>query len=87
VTLGEKPRRHPYFLEMSEQALRPGPAVIVECLSCRHVGELTGGALTRRGIAPNTPIAAFVKRLRCSKCGTRSVLATRRPTARSKRAS
>jgi hypothetical protein len=28
-------------------------------------------------IAPNTPIAAFVKRLRCRMCGSQSVLATR----------
>jgi hypothetical protein len=26
---------------------------------------------------PDTPIATFVKRLRCSKCGSRSVLVTR----------
>jgi hypothetical protein len=27
---------------MSEQALRIAPAVVVECLSCRHVVVLTG---------------------------------------------
>ena len=66
----------PYVLEMSERALRAEPAVTVECLSCRHVGVLSGVALLRLAI---TPIAAFVKRLRCSKCGSRNVLATRRP--------
>jgi len=38
--------------------------------------------LSRWAIAPNTPIAAFVKRLRCRKCGSRSVLATRKPVLR-----
>jgi hypothetical protein len=28
---------------------------------------------------PTTPIAAFVKRLRCRRCGSQSVLATRKP--------
>jgi len=44
---------------MSERALRAEPAVTVECLSCRHVGVLTGGALLRLAITPGTPIAAF----------------------------
>jgi hypothetical protein len=64
---------------MSDQALRNEPAVTVECLSCHHVGVLTGAALVRRAIAPDTPIAAFIKRLRCSRCGSGSVLASRRP--------
>ena len=69
----------PYVLEMSERALRAEPAVTVECLSCRHVGVLSGVALLRLAITPGTPIAAFVKRLRCSKCGSRNVLATGKP--------
>ena len=52
----------------------------VECMRCRHVGELTPEILTRLGIGSGTPIATFVKRLRCRKCGSRSVLATRKPT-------
>src|ERR1700759_426910 len=83
ATLGEKRLRHPYVLGMSQQALRTGPVVIVEDLSCQHVGALTGAALARGAIAPDTPIAAFVKRLRCSNCGSRSVLATHRPAAES----
>jgi len=50
-------------------------------------GWLTGAALSRLAIMPDTPIATFVKRLRCSKCGGRSVLATRKPPARPQRAS
>ena len=47
--------------------------VTVTCLRCGHVGELTGEALAKFSVAPRTPIAAFVKRLRCravrqSKC-------------------
>ena len=77
----------PIFSGMSERALRAEPTVTVECLSCRHVGVLTGAALSRLAIMPDTPIATFVKRLRCSKCGGRSVLATRKPPARQQRAS
>jgi hypothetical protein len=41
--------------------------------------RLTGAA----AITPDTPIAAFVKRLRCGKCASRrSVLATRNPVAK-----
>jgi hypothetical protein len=72
----------PIFSGMSERALRAEPTVTVECLSCRHVGVLTGAALSRLAIMPDTPIATFVKRLRCSKCGGRSVL---EPPARPQR--
>ena len=44
-------------------------------------GALTGEALAKFSVAPSTPIAAFVKRLRCRRCGSQSVLATRRPNA------
>ena len=52
--------------------------VTVECLRCRHVGVLSRETLARLAITPNTPIASFIKRLRCRKCGSRSVSATRR---------
>jgi hypothetical protein len=77
----------PIFSGMSERVLSAEPTVTVECLSCRHVGVLTGATLSRFAIMPDTPIATFVKRLRCSRCGSRSVLATRKPPARSQRAS
>jgi hypothetical protein len=51
--------------------------VQVECLSCRHNGRLTGSDLARRGIGSVAPIASFVKRLRCGKCGSQSVRARR----------
>ena len=59
--------------------------VTVECLKCGHIGVLTPEALSRCSIQPHTPIAAFVKRLRCRRCGSQSVLATRKP--RNQRAS
>jgi hypothetical protein len=40
----------PIFSGMSERALRVEPAVTVECLSCRHVGVLTGAALSRHKV-------------------------------------
>jgi hypothetical protein len=67
--------------------VRTEPGVTVQCLSCGHVGVLTREALARLAIAPGTPIAAFVKRLRCRKCGSRSVLATHKPAPRPQRAS
>ena len=49
----------------------------VECLRCRHVGRLSDAELARRGIKAGAPIASFIKRLRCTKCGSHSVAATR----------
>jgi DNA-directed RNA polymerase subunit RPC12/RpoP len=51
--------------------------VVVRCLHCGHEGTLSQNALTRFGLNPDAPIAAYVKRLRCSKCGSRSVMAKR----------
>ena len=67
--------------------MRTEPGVTVQCLSCRHVGVLNRETLSRLAIAPNTPIAAFVKRLRCRNCGSQSVLATRKPAPRPQKAS
>ncbi len=50
-----------------------------ECLTCGHTAVLTPRALSRFSIGPNAPIAAFVKRVRCHRCGSQSVLATRKP--------
>src|SRR5215472_17238732 len=40
--------------------------VVVRCLHCGHEGTLSQNALTRFGLNPDAPIAAYVKRLRCS---------------------
>ena len=55
-------------------------SVRVQYLRCGHFNVLTPDMLSRLAIAPNTPIVAFVKRLRCCKCGIQSVLATRKPS-------
>jgi ribosomal protein S27AE len=60
-----------------------GKSVRVQCLRCGHFSVLTPDVLSRLAIAPNSPIAAFVKRLRCRKCGSQSVLATRKPPQQS----
>ena len=64
--------------------VRTERSVWVQCLRCGHVGVLTVETLSRLAIAPSTPIAAFVKRLRCRRCGSQSVRATRQacPTAK-----
>lgn len=61
---------------MAREAEMPGE-IRVECLRCRHVGRVTGIDLARRGIRPGAPIASFIKRLRCRKCGSQSVRAER----------
>jgi hypothetical protein len=38
---------------------------------------LSQPALVRFGLNPDAPISTFVKRLRCSKCGSGSVMAKR----------
>ena len=55
-------------------------SVRVQCLRCGHFNVLTAEMLSRLAVSPTTPIAAFVKRLRCRKCGSQSVLATRKPS-------
>ena len=67
--------------------VRAEHSVRVQCLRCGHVGVLTAETLSRLAITPSTPIAAFVKRLRCRRCGSQSVLATRKPANRPQRAS
>jgi hypothetical protein len=61
--------------------------IVVQCLRCRHVGRVAESDLTRRGIKPNAPIASFVKRLRCLKCGSHSVAPNGRPSHAAKLAS
>ena len=58
--------------------------VLVRCLHCGHKSILTERELGGCGLRPDAPIAAFVKRLRCSKCGSGSVMANR--VARDERA-
>ena len=55
----------------------PDLVVLVRCLHCHHRSTLSPQALAAFGIKPNVPIAAFVKRLRCTKCGSGSVMANR----------
>ena len=51
--------------------------IVVRCLSCQHRGIIAEHDLVRFGLKPDAPIAQFVKRLRCRKCGSGSVLAKR----------
>ena len=49
--------------------------IVVRCLSCQHRGVIAERDLVRFGLKEGAPIAQFVKRLRCRKCGSGSVLA------------
>jgi hypothetical protein len=51
--------------------------VVVWCLHCRHEGVLSVQTLVDAGLKPDAPISSFVKRLRCGKCGSGSVMARR----------
>src|SRR4051812_313982 len=54
----------------------PEPAIRVRCLRCRHETQLPESALRRFHVQPGAPIASYVKRLRCRKCGCQSVEAS-----------
>jgi hypothetical protein len=56
-------------------------SISVRCMSCRHRSTLDAAALKRFGLKPDAPIASFIKRLRCTKCGSGSVMAERLPAA------
>jgi hypothetical protein len=61
------------------RAMRKLPKLVVQvrCMQCRHRRFLSDEDLIEFGIAENAPIVAFVKRLRCTKCGSGSVMANR----------
>jgi hypothetical protein len=66
------------YLKGAMPVLRETEGVLVVCcLRCGHDSKLSPRFLTRFGLKPNTPISAFVKRLRCSECGSGSVMAKR----------
>jgi hypothetical protein len=50
-------------------------------MSCRHRSTLDAASLKRFGVMPDAPIASYIKRLRCTKCGSGSVMAERVPAA------
>jgi hypothetical protein len=56
-------------------------SISVSCMRCRHRSTLDAAELKRFGLKPDAPIASFVKRLRCTKCGSGSVMAERVPAA------
>jgi hypothetical protein len=51
--------------------------IVVRCLTCQHSGVIAEVDLVQFGIKPGAPVAQFVKRLRCRKCGSGSVMAQR----------
>jgi ribosomal protein S27AE len=51
--------------------------VLTRCLHCGHRSILSHQVLARFGLKSDSPIASFVKWLRCSKCGSGSVMANR----------
>ncbi len=58
--------------------VKPAKLVLLaRCLHCRHEGVLDDAALARFGVDSTAPIASFVKRLRCTNCGSASVMVSR----------
>ena len=58
--------------------MKPAELVVqVRCLKCNHTSFLNDRDLIEFGVTENAPIVAFVKRLRCTKCGSGSVMANR----------
>jgi hypothetical protein len=68
------PARQP---EQQNRTKPGGAAIVVRCLHCRHEAVLTARDLVAHGVKPDAPIAGFVRRLRCTHCGSGSVLAKR----------
>jgi hypothetical protein len=74
---GAKTAASPRQPEQRRPAKAGAIAIIVRCLRCRHQAALTATELVAHGLKPDTPIAGFVRRLRCTHCGSGSVLAKR----------
>ena len=51
--------------------------MVVRCLRCGHEAKLSARVLNGFGLKADALISAFVKRLRCSECGSGSVMAKR----------
>jgi hypothetical protein len=51
--------------------------IVIGCLQCGHCSLMSENTLLDYGLEPGTPIALFVKRLRCQDCGSHSVKAYR----------
>jgi hypothetical protein len=62
---------------MSKVVNSPRPVILVQCLTYQHRGFISDRELVRFGLKPGAPVAQFVKRLRCRKCGSGSVMARR----------
>ena len=54
--------------------------ILVQCMTCNHKRAISEQDLTNYGLRPGAPITSFVKRLRCLKCGSASVMAKRSPS-------
>jgi len=72
-----KPAQRKAVPPQPQVRVQGGDAVVVRCLHCRHEAVLSAGDLAAHGVKPDSPIAGFVRRLKCSRCGSGSVLAKR----------
>jgi hypothetical protein len=72
-----KPAQRKAAPPQPQARVQGGDAVVVRCLHCRHEAVLSAGDLAAHGVKPDSPIAGFVRRLKCSRCGSGSVLAKR----------
>ena len=57
--------------------IRISSVVNVRCLRCRHQTKIPEAGLRAFGLSADAPVASFIKRLRCKKCGCQSVEASR----------
>jgi hypothetical protein len=55
----------------------PRWVIVVRCLSCQHRGIIADRDLIASESNRAPPVVQFVKRLRCRKCGSGSVMAQR----------
>ena len=60
----------------------PRWVIVVRCFELSAPRAIAEGDLVRLRVKPGAPVARFIKRLRCRKCGSGSVMA-QRTTAKS----
>jgi hypothetical protein len=51
--------------------------IAIDCLRCCHHATFSRADLAARGLPADASLAAFTKRLTCSRCGSKAVAAVR----------
>jgi len=55
----------------------PVPRIAIDCLNCSHHGSMAEEDLPAYGLEAGTSLVTLTKRLVCTQCGSRAVVAYR----------